>query len=175
MAQTPVSLHSTSASFTFPPAERDMGTQEGKDVQFGFSRTYMDLWLSVISLVFWQRKGFWECAHLRLGRSAWQAETRRSRARDHRRCKRVLRHLAAKACGDRLRKPTHGCQGEGIVRDFGKVRYTLLYSKWQYFIAHRTLLDIMCQPGSKGHLGENGYMYMWLSPLTARSKQPQHC
>ena len=32
VAQTPVSLHSTSASFTFPPAERDMGTQVGKDV-----------------------------------------------------------------------------------------------------------------------------------------------
>ena len=27
----------------------------------------------------------------------------------------------------RLRKPTHGFQGEGRVRDFGKVMYTLLY------------------------------------------------
>ena len=30
----------------------------------------------------------------------------------------------------RLRKQIHGCQGGGIVRDFGKVVYTLLYSKW---------------------------------------------
>ena len=32
VAQTPVSLHPTSASLTFPPAERDMGTQVGKDI-----------------------------------------------------------------------------------------------------------------------------------------------
>ena len=30
----------------------------------------------------------------------------------------------------RLRKQTHGCWGEGIVQDFGKVMYTLLYLKW---------------------------------------------
>ena len=30
----------------------------------------------------------------------------------------------------RLRKGTHGCQGEGIVRVFGKVIYTLLHLKW---------------------------------------------
>ena len=30
----------------------------------------------------------------------------------------------------RLRKWTYGCQGEWIVRDFGKVIYTLLYLKW---------------------------------------------
>ena len=29
----------------------------------------------------------------------------------------------------RLRKPTHGCWGEGTVKDFGKVMYTLLYLK----------------------------------------------
>ena len=29
-----------------------------------------------------------------------------------------------------LRKQTYGCQGEGIVRECGKVMYTLLYSKW---------------------------------------------
>ena len=28
-----------------------------------------------------------------------------------------------------LEKGTYGCQWEGIVRDFGKVTYTLLYSK----------------------------------------------
>ena len=30
----------------------------------------------------------------------------------------------------RLRKWTYGCQRKGIVREFGKVMYTLLYSKW---------------------------------------------
>ena len=30
----------------------------------------------------------------------------------------------------RLRKLTYGCQWAGIVRDFGKVMYTLLYLKW---------------------------------------------
>ena len=38
----------------------------------------------------------------------------------------------------RLRKQTHGCQwGKGIVKDFGKVMYTLLYLKW---ITNRKLL-----------------------------------
>ena len=35
------------------------------------------------------------------------------------------------------RKQTYGCQGEGIVREFGKAMYTLLYSKW---IAKKDLL-----------------------------------
>ena len=30
----------------------------------------------------------------------------------------------------RLRRGTYGCQGEGIVREFGKVMYTLLHLKW---------------------------------------------
>ena len=30
----------------------------------------------------------------------------------------------------RLRKHTYGCQREGIVRDFGKVKYALLSLKW---------------------------------------------
>ena len=30
----------------------------------------------------------------------------------------------------RLGKQTYGCQGEGIVREFGKVKYALLCSKW---------------------------------------------
>ena len=30
----------------------------------------------------------------------------------------------------RLRKQTDGYQGEGIVSEFGKVMYTLLYLKW---------------------------------------------
>ena len=30
----------------------------------------------------------------------------------------------------RLRKQTHGCQGEGTADNFGKVMYTLRYLKW---------------------------------------------
>ena len=37
----------------------------------------------------------------------------------------------------RLRKWTYGCQGERIVREFGKVIYMLLYSKW---VTNRNLL-----------------------------------
>ena len=28
-------------------------------------------------------------------------------------------------------------------------------------IAHGSLLNVMCQPGWEGSLGENGYMYMY--------------
>ena len=37
---------------------------------------------------------------------------------------------------NRLRKWTYGCQGEGTVKDSGKVMYTLLYLKW---IINKTL------------------------------------
>ena len=37
----------------------------------------------------------------------------------------------------RLRKRTHGCRGEGIVEDFEKLMYTLLYLKW---ITNKNLL-----------------------------------
>ena len=30
-----------------------------------------------------------------------------------------------------LRKQTYGCWGKGIFKEFGKVMYTLLYSKWK--------------------------------------------
>ena len=64
----------------------------------------------------------------------------------------------------RLRKQTYGCQGEGVVKDFGKVMYTLLYLKW---IPNKDLvystgnsLNVLCQSGCEGCLGENGYMCM---------------
>ena len=51
----------------------------------------------------------------------------------------------------RLKAWTYGCWGEGIVREFGKVMYTLLYSKWitskDCCIANGTLLNVTCQPG----------------------------
>ena len=71
----------------------------------------------------------------------------------------------------RLRKGTHGCQGEGIVKDFGKVMYKLLYLKW---IANKNLLFSTWNCAQRyvpawmgGGLGENGYhVYAWLSPFT---------
>ena len=53
---------------------------------------------------------------------------------------------------------------KGIVRKFGMDMYTLLYVKWititSYFIAQRTLFNVLWQPGWKQALGEDGYMYM---------------
>ena len=64
----------------------------------------------------------------------------------------------------RLRKRTHSCWVERIVKDFGKVMYTLLYLKW---IPNKDLvystgnsLNVLCQSGCEGCLGENGYMCM---------------
>ena len=52
-----------------------------------------------------------------------------------------------------------------MVKDFGKVVYTLLYLKWM------TSKDLLCKTGNSaqcyvpvrmgGVLGENGYMYMY--------------
>ena len=70
----------------------------------------------------------------------------------------------------RFRKQTYGCQGEGIVREFGKVMYTLLFSKW---MTHQDLLystwnSAQCYVPSwlGGRFGgEWIYMYVWLSPF----------
>ena len=56
--------------------------------------------------------------------------------------------------------------GEGIVREFGMDRYTLLYLKWitnqgVLYIALGTLLNVMWQLGWEGSLEENGYIYMY--------------
>ena len=64
----------------------------------------------------------------------------------------------------RLRKRTHGCREEGIVKDFGKVMYTLLYLKritnknLLYGTRHSAQCYVPVWRG--GVLGENGYMYM---------------
>ena len=65
----------------------------------------------------------------------------------------------------RLRKQTYGCWEEGIVTDFGKVMYTLLYLKW---ITNKDLLYSTwnsaqcCVAAWMGvGLGENGYMCMY--------------
>ena len=54
---------------------------------------------------------------------------------------------------------------EGIVREFGMDMYRLLCLNWitnkMYCTARRTLLNVMWQPGWGGHLGENGFLYMY--------------
>ena len=63
----------------------------------------------------------------------------------------------------RLRKQTYGCQGEGTVREFGKVMYILLYSKWitnkDLLYRHGTLL--MCQPHVPAWMG-GGFGREWI-------------
>ena len=56
-----------------------------------------------------------------------------------------------------------GGWGAGILREFGRVRYTLLYSKWnqQGPTVSRMELSVMCQLGWEGGLEENEYMYMY--------------
>ena len=51
-------------------------------------------------------------------------------------------------------------EGEGIVKDFGKTMYTLLYLKWitNRHLLYSTLLNVMCQPRWEGCLGENEYI-----------------
>ena len=62
--------------------------------------------------------------------------------------------LAYKTKTHRLRKRTYGCWGDGTVRDFGNVMYTLLYLKWitnkHLLYSNGTLLSVMCQPGWEG-------------------------
>ena len=54
---------------------------------------------------------------------------------------------------------------EGIVRDFGKVMYTLLYLKWitNKDLLYSTWKSVQCYvPAWMGWgLGKNGYMYMY--------------
>ena len=69
-----------------------------------------------------------------------------------------------------LENEFYGCQGEGIVRDFGKFFYTLLYLKWI------TNKDLLCRTGNSaqcyvrawmggGFGGERIHVYVRLSPL----------
>ena len=70
----------------------------------------------------------------------------------------------------RLRKGIYGYQGEGIFREFGKVMYTLLYSKW---ITKNDLLystwnsTQCCMPAwmGGGFEGKWIHAYVWLSSL----------
>ena len=80
----------------------------------------------------------------------------------------------------RLRKQTYSSWGEGIVRDFGKIMYTLQYSKW---ITNKDLLystwnSAQCYVAAwiGGEFGGKWVLvYAWLSPFTVHLRLPQHC
>ena len=73
-----------------------------------------------------------------------------------------------------------GLSGEGTVRDFGKVMYTLLYLKQ---ITNKDLLystwnSAHCYVPAwmgRGFGGEWKQVYVWLSPSAVHLKIPQHC
>ena len=75
----------------------------------------------------------------------------------------------------KLRKWTYGCLGKGIVRGFGKGKYTLLCLKWI------TNKDLLYSTGNSARCyvaawmgGEFGgewiHVYIWLSPFTVHLK-----
>ena len=73
-----------------------------------------------------------------------------------------------------------GREGILIVREFGKVMYPLLYSKWipstrTYCIAQGTLLDGMWQLGWVGVWGQWIHTHVGLSPFTVHLKLSQDC
>ena len=77
----------------------------------------------------------------------------------------------------RFRKWTYDCRGEGIVRDFGKVTYTLLYFKW---ITNKDLLystwnSAQCYvPAWMGEAFRGEWISMAES-LDCSPELPQHC
>ena len=80
----------------------------------------------------------------------------------------------------RLRKGTHGCQGEGIVKDFWKAMYTLLYFKWisnknQLYTTWNSAQCYVPAWMGKGFGGEWIHEYVRLSPFTVHLKLSQHC
>ena len=44
-----------------------------------------------------------------------------------------------------------------------------------YCVAQGTLLNVTWQPGWEGRMGENGYIYIWLSPFAVHLKLSQQC
>ena len=80
----------------------------------------------------------------------------------------------------RFRKQIYGCQGEGIVRDFGSMTFTQLNSKW---ITNKDLLystwnSTQCYVPAwvAGGFGVEWIpVFVWLSPFTIYLKLPQQC
>ena len=80
----------------------------------------------------------------------------------------------------RLRKMNLWLSGEGLVREFGKVMHTLLYSK------RITNKDVLYSTGNSaqyymtawmggGFGGKWIHVYVWLSPFAVHLKVSQHC
>ena len=66
-------------------------------------------------------------------------------------------------------------QAEAIVREFGMDMYILLYLKWiTNKDLHWTMFSVIWQPGWEGSLGENGCVYVLLSPFAVCLKLFQH-
>ena len=59
----------------------------------------------------------------------------------------------------RLRKWIYGCQGEGIVREFGKVMNTLPYSKWI------TNKDLVCSAWNSAQCYVPAWMGWWFGRM----------
>ena len=77
----------------------------------------------------------------------------------------------------RLRKQFNGCQGEGIVRDFENVIYTLLYLKWitnkDILYSTRNSAQYYMPAWMGGEFGgEWIHVYVWLSHFAAYLKLP---
>ena len=79
----------------------------------------------------------------------------------------------------RLRTQTYGCRGEGIVREFGKVLYTLLYLKWI------TCKDLLYSTGSyiqylvitynEKEYEREYYVYVFPGILPVRTSEGRTC
>ena len=69
-------------------------------------------------------------------------------------------------------------QGDGILRDFGKVMYTLIFKmvnqQGPFFIAHGTAQFYVLAWMSGEFGGEWIHVYGWMSPFTVHQKLPQH-
>ena len=71
-------------------------------------------------------------------------------------------------------------EGEGVVREFEKVTYSLLYSKW---ITNKDLLystrnSTQCYMQTWMRVrprGEWNHVYVWLSPFPVHLKLTQYC
>ena len=80
----------------------------------------------------------------------------------------------------RLRKQTHGCQGEGIVKNFAKVMYTLRYLKWitNKDLPYSTENSAQCYVAAwlGGEFGEEHVRVCgWLSDFAVHLKPSQCC
>ena len=70
--------------------------------------------------------------------------------------------------------------GEGIVREFGMDRYTLLYLKWisNKNLLYSTVNSARCYVAAwmgGGFDGERIHIYVWLSLFAVHLKLLQHC